>query len=97
MQVVDRNQMAETQAAGGTGGGVSLPLPSSQTQIQSHDEMAQKYQKWGIVPLEPSRYLREKVGGTVHAWSENMGKRSDLVEPYTPTLQELIRFGEEFC
>lgn len=34
------------------------------------------------VPLAPCRFLREKRTGFIHHYSEELAKRSDLVEPY---------------
>lgn len=73
---------------------ITLPQPNQQTTATPHGDPAELEAKFAIPELEPSRYLREKATGVIHAWSDAFGERSDLMENYTPSLAELLKFKE---
>ena len=73
---------------------IQIPVPQTAVQAGHSDEDMEKERRYKIQPLNPSRYLREIETGHIHRWSEDFGARSDKMEAYNPTLEELQRFGE---
>lgn len=94
MEMTDTNGMGTPAPMQGSRPEIMIPAPATQQVQGNTDEQLELERRYKIQPLEPSRYLREKQTGVVHKWSPDFGKRSDLMEPYTPTLRELIQFGE---
>lgn len=94
MEMETINGMGTSATTQGARSEIMIPAPATQQVAGNTDEQLELERRYKIVPLEPSRYLREKETGVVHKWSVEFGARSDLVEPYTPTLRELIQYGE---
>ena len=94
MEMTDTNGMGTPATTQGARPQIHIPAPPTQQVATNTDEQLELERRHKIVPLEPSRYLREKSTGVVHKWSPEFGARSDLMEPYTPTLLQLLKFGE---
>lgn len=94
MELTTINNMAGPEATQGARDGIIIPAPAPQIHSQHSDEDKEKERRFKVQPLEPSRYLKEISTGHVHKWSPEFGARSDLMEPYNPTLPELLKFGE---
>ena len=73
---------------------IQLPNPHEQVTAHPHGDPVELEAKFAIEPIEPSRYVREKQSGVIHRYSDQFGERSDLIEPYTPSLAELLKFKE---
>ena len=74
--------------------GINIPSPAAQMSDQTADERALLQEKHEVKPLEPTRYLRERISKAVHKYSPEFGARSDLMENYHPSLIELVRYKE---
>ena len=94
MEMSDTNGMGTAAATQGARPEIMIPAPAEQQVAGNSDEQLELERRYKIVPLAPSRYLRERETGVVHKWSAEFGARSDLMEPYTPSLRELIQYGE---
>lgn len=94
MEMSTIENMAAPESTQGARPEIVIPAPAQQIQPQHSDEDMANEQRYKIQPLEPSRYLKEKDTGHVHKWSPEFGARSDLMEPYNPSLPELLKFGE---
>lgn len=73
---------------------IQIPTPPMQQVATNTDEQLALEARHKIEPLPPSRYLRVRGTTEIHKWSPEFGARSDLMEPYNPTVAELIKFGE---